>query len=822
MPIIHFEDFDDIHCNWFMILHLIRAAHLLHDLPEAVGTMMYMNVMKSVINSFLDKSLSPEDRIEEMWYGTFFVRYWRHWVITHPTFNLQNNFITNNAYMCIEINAHALIAFVYQIQLNKSMDDTNFLPWFLGSQSCERLFRSLRSMSSTFSTMVNFSLYGMLQRLHKLQIQEECHSKVGDAAPIRFPRQERYGRRKDGDDKYRTFSVSGITEDRLYEIMKKAETRAQERMVTLGMEDSLRMNDKWIPSPIATHLIVEENVGESSDDDSECGDGEVDPFVNSNREIIEIEEDVDKLDSSNAIDVEVKNEVKRMRKKMPFNKSNEDLNLGIAVYKKTEDKVDNNTKENHQFLKLEFPGREDVYIRKRTAIWLLQNTERVSSDRLFRVRSKQPFTQEKTTRVCIVNQAQPAIMAVTLTVGDLCIFKVKNGGLNFKVGRVMHFIKIGNRKKHAQYKGKYVEATTPDISVMCTIYEYNSKNNQCTLSLPSYEYLALNCYLCTLTSSSISDSVPAPAQANYFTASVISVKNTFTLKDKCVAYIRQARQQQQAKHSIPDDVVVISDSPTMESYKTYKKWVTCHHLILTQHDRNILLSDRWLNDKHIEAAQTMLKKQFEEYGGLQSTVNQLTKPLTQIDNCIQIIHVQKSHWAVITTIGTGSRYKIKYYDSSYAEIFEETERVIANLIPSPTCTVEIDIMMTRKQVGTNDCGLFAIAIATTLANREDPSTLIYIQDEMRAHLANCFQQQKLTPFPTIKKARVSRPILNSITIYTCPICKQQEGGKEMVECDKCNIWHHTQCSPSFEKNMIKWYCPVCETISEAWSTENSS
>ncbi len=38
------------------------------------------------------------------------------------------------------------------------------------------------------ATMVNFSFFGMLQRL------QECHSKVGDAAPIRFPRQERYGR----------------------------------------------------------------------------------------------------------------------------------------------------------------------------------------------------------------------------------------------------------------------------------------------------------------------------------------------------------------------------------------------------------------------------------------------------------------------------------------------------------------------------------------------------------------------------------------------------------------------------------------------------
>ncbi len=63
-----------------------------------------------------------------------FVRYWRH-CVTHPTFNLKNNFITNNTYMCIEINAQALIAFihVFQIQLNKNTDDQNFLPWFLDS-----------------------------------------------------------------------------------------------------------------------------------------------------------------------------------------------------------------------------------------------------------------------------------------------------------------------------------------------------------------------------------------------------------------------------------------------------------------------------------------------------------------------------------------------------------------------------------------------------------------------------------------------------------------------------------------------------------------
>ena len=35
----------------------------------------------------------------------FFFRYWRHWILVHPDFTLQDNFISGNAYIRIEINA---------------------------------------------------------------------------------------------------------------------------------------------------------------------------------------------------------------------------------------------------------------------------------------------------------------------------------------------------------------------------------------------------------------------------------------------------------------------------------------------------------------------------------------------------------------------------------------------------------------------------------------------------------------------------------------------------------------------------------------------
>ena len=79
-------------------------------------------------------------------------------------------------------------------------------------------------------------------------------------------------------------------------------------------------------------------------------------------------------------------------------------------------------------------------------------------------------------------------------------------------------------------------------------------------------------------------------------------------------------------------------------------------------------------------------------------------------------------------------------------------------------------MKMTKQVGSNDCGLYAIAVATSLAHQVDPTTVIFEQNEMRSHLAECFMKQKLTLFPTKKRTRPSSSVLRRVTIFICPIC----------------------------------------------------
>ena len=95
--------------------------------------------------------------------------------------------------MCIELNAHSLITFLWTVQMlsQGEKDDgsgISYCPWLLGSQSCEKAFRAVRSMTSTFSTIINFGMLG-LRRLHRLHIQF-CLEAQTELTGIRYPRVE--------------------------------------------------------------------------------------------------------------------------------------------------------------------------------------------------------------------------------------------------------------------------------------------------------------------------------------------------------------------------------------------------------------------------------------------------------------------------------------------------------------------------------------------------------------------------------------------------------------------------------------------------------
>ena len=64
-----------------------------------------------LIRSYLNKTANC---IKHAWYAVDFCWYWYYWLPRNHNYTLKSNFITSNAYYCIElrINAHFLITFL--------------------------------------------------------------------------------------------------------------------------------------------------------------------------------------------------------------------------------------------------------------------------------------------------------------------------------------------------------------------------------------------------------------------------------------------------------------------------------------------------------------------------------------------------------------------------------------------------------------------------------------------------------------------------------------------------------------------------------------
>ena len=95
---------------------------------------------------------------------------------------------------------------------------------------------------------------------------------------------------------------------------------------------------------------------------------------------------------------------------------------------------------------------ETIYIRKQTALWLLQETERVSSDRIFRVRAKQPHDGSQSIKVNQISNStgDEVQQAEYILIGDLCVFKLTNATepeTAFEIGRVLQIIKYDKNGK---------------------------------------------------------------------------------------------------------------------------------------------------------------------------------------------------------------------------------------------------------------------------------------------------------------------------------------------------------------------------------------
>lgn len=236
---------------------------------------------------------------------------------------------------------------------------------------------------------------------------------------------------------------------------------------------------------------------------------------------------------------------------------------------------------------------------------------------------------------------------------------------------------------------------------------------------------------------------------------------------------------------------------------------------LTEHDRSLLVSDNgWLNDNIIHAAENLLQSQFSHVNGLQDPILEKNQSFDIMGErpFVQILHINSNHWITIYSIG-GSDPHIKVYDTLHSSLPAATKKTIADLLHTNQKSFLVEYMNVQEQEGGSDCGLLAVAIATSLCNKESPESLEYEQESLREHLALAFISRELTPFPSKPVARELPSVRNERVKVFC-VCRQIKEGKKMVQCDGCKELYHVNCV-NVPNHVLRnkteiWYCqPSC-------------
>ena len=200
--------------------------------------------------------------------------------------------------------------------------------------------------------------------------------------------------------------------------------------------------------------------------------------------------------------------------------------------------------------------------------------------------------------------------------------------------------------------------------------------------------------------------------------------------------------------------ITISDSESSSTVQSIvnstEVWVRFQRSSLTMEDKGKIENGSRLTDKHIGFANLLISRQFPHIGGLRSTLLQNRYYCFPSQSIQPIFCKEREHWIVASNVMQDHK-TVNVYDSLFTELDRRTYDLILQIFHARNNDQRATVVMKelQKQKGSADCGLFAIAVMTSLAHKEDPSTVKYDQNKMRQHLVDSFSSKFLMPFPKL-------------------------------------------------------------------------
>lgn len=411
--------------------------------PDSEATEFFLRLCSEITSSLMDMDITPYERIEMIFHSIFFLRIWRKWII-QSKYNLRENFITSNAYECAELNAANLLKLIRMFRDEKTPE--LFLTTLFDSQACERAFRQFRSMGTPNYTKINFTLYELLHMIRRLEVQNEIlYSKLSDL-DIRFPKLEK---------KRKTTKIFALpTEEEINECLNRAKRFAINDASKFGMHVNPEEIDH-AETYYSNRLETDDEMDECYDDDDDDESG------------IEIHSRED-LDNHGILDDE-------------NDTGDEDLPRSFLIMT---DHLGNKKS-----------------IRKSTFVWLLsEGVNRISSDRLVRVQQK-----EEPSNPATVEPLEQSIVFVSkvLSIGDWCIFKLRNDDVEMVHIGLIHAFRVANKKLFKDKKYRYdsvnlIDKPNIELEVLSTWYFINDKAGLEPANIESHSFVGLNNYVATV------------------------------------------------------------------------------------------------------------------------------------------------------------------------------------------------------------------------------------------------------------------------------------------------------------------------------------
>lgn len=456
------------------------------------GTIQYLKIISQISSTFTDIELSPLDRVYKIWHSLFMLRIWRNWIWQievaakknrkHPPkvfYTLNENFISSNAYECVELNANNLIHLISKLRNEKK--DELFLPLLFNSQICETTFRQVRSMGTMNYTKVNFSLLQFLHVIKRIEILNHISYVKLQNSNIAFPNVEKRSARSK--------SWPLPTDAEIFEVLEKARKDAIYDLQKLGVE---LPDDYNFACPVKRVNILDYESStriSDSDHNDEHFESEIENLL-----------DIDSLEISENTHSDV--QIANIR---DYSKDNVSLT------------------ESSRFLLINDKKGNPKVVRKSSVLWLLTSTrDSLSSDRLSRVQSSQT---SKTSQRCLnFHPTGPRsevqfLVDDQLQIGQFCfflnlvpnstkLFFLRNSDNVFSdvvAGFVLSFQYIeGKNPKARQYSWDFAPVEPPHVSkkrgieVLACWYSFDE--NGClrsSLTKNSF-YINMENYLSTL------------------------------------------------------------------------------------------------------------------------------------------------------------------------------------------------------------------------------------------------------------------------------------------------------------------------------------